>query len=167
MSSEPCSSRADPDARTRQSRGSTPIAASTGDRAHLARRAGGAGADRDAREVERHDLGLGLHARHRNAASCWPAAARRAVDPSPCGAIAAQRRLRAGRAGERRVQRRRARPLPRAPKPAMPATFSVPARRPRSWPPPRCSGGERRARRARTSAPTPCGPPSLCADRLR
>ena len=46
----------------------------------------------------------------------------------------------------------------------MPARFSVPARRPRSCPPPR-SSGTISIPAARTSAPTPCGPPSLCADR--
>ena len=47
----------------------------------------------------------------------------------------------------------------------MPGTFSVPARRPRSWPPPAMQRRERQPRRATISAPTPCGPPSLCAER--
>ena len=51
-----------------------------------------------------------------------------------------------------------------APKPAMPATFSVPARRPSSWPPPRSSGSSPCRPSASTSAPTPLGPPILCAD---
>ena len=41
-----------------------------------------------------------------------------------------------------------------APNPAMPATFSVPARAPRSWPPPLISGSSGRPSR-RISAPTP------------
>src|SRR5215467_821997 len=49
-----------------------------------------------------------------------------------------------------------------APNPAIPATFSVPARAPRSWPPPlsrgsaRCKADDRLIR-----APTPLGPPNL------
>ena len=43
--------------------------------------------------------------------------------------------------------------------------FSVPGRRPRSWPPPASSGSRRRLRRT-YSAPMPLGPYSLCAERL-
>ena len=50
-----------------------------------------------------------------------------------------------------------------APKPAMAATFSVPARRPISCPPPRNCAAMSVPRRT-TSAPTPLGPPSLCAE---
>ena len=50
-----------------------------------------------------------------------------------------------------------------APKPTMPATFSVPPRRRRSWPPPLTKAG--RLTPSRTiRAPTPRGPPSLCAE---
>ncbi len=45
----------------------------------------------------------------------------------------------------------------------MPATFSVPARAPRSWPPPLICGSSARPSRL-ISAPTPCGPPILCDD---
>ena len=51
-----------------------------------------------------------------------------------------------------------------APKPAIPATFSVPARRPSSCPPPRSSGSSPCTPSATTSAPTPLGPPILCAE---
>ena len=51
-----------------------------------------------------------------------------------------------------------------APKPAMAATFSVPARCPRSCPPPLISGAAMWMSPRRTSAPAPCGPPILCAD---
>ena len=47
----------------------------------------------------------------------------------------------------------------------MPGRFSVPARRPRSCPPPRISGFNSAPPLA-TRAPIPGGPPSLCADRL-
>ena len=62
-----------------------------------------------------------------------------------------------------------ARPAPRAratraaPKPTMPATFSVPARRLRSWAPPRTSGASGVPRRTYRQ-PTPFGPYSLCAE---
>ncbi len=49
-----------------------------------------------------------------------------------------------------------------APTPAMPGTFSVPARRPRSCPPPRTTGDNATPSRM-YSAPTPLGPPNLCA----
>ncbi len=78
-------------------------------------------------------------------------------------------------ASERRSRSRRSRApspaaeckqtLAAAPKPAIAATFSVPARAPRSWPPPRISGSPRlKARLAATIAPAPFGPPILCAD---
>ena len=55
-----------------------------------------------------------------------------------------------------------------APKPAMPATFSVPARAPRSWPPPLMSGaGNGTAASRLTSAPTPLGAPILCPESVR
>ena len=47
----------------------------------------------------------------------------------------------------------------------MPGRFSLPARRPRSWPPPRISAVGS-ALPVTTSAPIPGGPPSLCAERL-
>jgi hypothetical protein len=53
-----------------------------------------------------------------------------------------------------------------APKPTIPATFSVPARRPRSCGPPVASVVSASPRRIQ-SAPTPVGPPSLCADSER
>src|SRR5581483_10793749 len=52
-----------------------------------------------------------------------------------------------------------------APNPAMPARFSLPARRPRSCPPPRNSGASSMPS-AMARAPTPIGPPSLCADKV-
>ena len=51
-----------------------------------------------------------------------------------------------------------------APKAAIPATFSVPARRLNSCPPPRRRGSSPLNPSARTNAPTPLGPPILCAD---
>jgi len=54
-----------------------------------------------------------------------------------------------------------------APKPAIPATFSVPARWPFSWPPPLTSGRGIIRSDAATIAPTPLGPPILCEDRIR
>ena len=45
----------------------------------------------------------------------------------------------------------------------MPATFSVPARRRRSWPPPLIRARPATPSRS-TSAPTPLGPPILCAE---
>ena len=53
--------------------------------------------------------------------------------------------------------------LAAAPNPAMPGTFSVPARRLRSCPPPVWPAASRTPRRTH-SAPTPLGPLSLCAD---
>ena len=53
-----------------------------------------------------------------------------------------------------------------APKPAMAATFSVPARVRRSCPPPVSSGAKVTSSLARTMAPAPCGPPILWADRV-
>ena len=47
-----------------------------------------------------------------------------------------------------------------APKPAMPATFSVPARTPRSWPPPRSADRQMQARRAGSARRRP-GPADL------
>ena len=47
--------------------------------------------------------------------------------------------------------------------PTMPATFSVPARRLRSCPPPSICGRSRTPERT-TRQPTPLGPCSLCAD---
>ena len=55
-----------------------------------------------------------------------------------------------------------------APKPAMAATFSVPARMLRSCPPPLISGSRRLSAAGRPmSAPTPLGAPILCPDRVR
>ncbi len=66
--------------------------------------------------------------------------------------------------------RRAARPSPAprmaasaAANPTAPATFSVPERRPCSWPPPQTSGGMRAGVRT-TRQPTPLGPPSLWAE---
>ena len=53
-----------------------------------------------------------------------------------------------------------------APQPTMAGTFSNPARRARSWSPPTSSGSRRSPRRT-SSAPTPGGPPILCALTLR
>ena len=51
-----------------------------------------------------------------------------------------------------------------APKPTMPGTFNVPARRPRSWPPPTICGSSSILDARRTyNAPTPFGPYNLCA----
>ena len=50
-----------------------------------------------------------------------------------------------------------------APNPAIATTFSVPARRPISWPPPLICAGRSSPRR-KTTAPTPFGPPILCAE---
>ena len=52
-----------------------------------------------------------------------------------------------------------------APKPAIVTRFSVPARRRSSWPPPWMSGSTGTPSRT-TSAPTPTGPPNLCADNV-
>ena len=49
--------------------------------------------------------------------------------------------------------------------PTMPATFTVPDRRPRSWPPPIVRGSSATPPRT-TSTPTPFGPPNLWADTL-
>ncbi len=51
-----------------------------------------------------------------------------------------------------------------APKPAMPTTFSVPERRPPSWPPPFNGAGTSNFPR-QISAPAPFGPPTLWPDR--
>ena len=48
-----------------------------------------------------------------------------------------------------------------APMPAIAATFSVPARAPRSWPPPLMSGSRCRDSERLMSAPTPLGAPIL------
>src|SRR3954447_10069287 len=53
-----------------------------------------------------------------------------------------------------------------APKPAIPATFSVPARRLSSCPPPRSKGSSPATPSSTTSAPTPLGPPILCAEKV-
>jgi hypothetical protein len=49
------------------------------------------------------------------------------------------------------------------PKPTIAATFSVPERKPRSWPPPAINGSSS-SRLSSTSAAAPFGPPILCAD---
>src|SRR5262245_56850093 len=54
-----------------------------------------------------------------------------------------------------------------APNPAIAATFSVPARAPRSCPPPVTSASRGVASSRLISAPTPLGPPILCPDRVR
>jgi len=54
-----------------------------------------------------------------------------------------------------------------APKPAIPATFSVPARCPNSWPPPRSSAGNPCTCSPKIKAPTPLGPPILCPEIVR
>src|SRR5262245_6058422 len=55
-----------------------------------------------------------------------------------------------------------------APKPAMPATFSVPARTPRSCPPPLMKGSGNGTSALRLiSAPTPLGAPILCPEMVR
>ena len=51
-----------------------------------------------------------------------------------------------------------------APNPAIAATFSVPARKERSCPPPLISGAAIWMSPRRMSAPAPCGPPSLCEE---
>ena len=61
--------------------------------------------------------------------------------------------------------RRRSASSAATPKPEMPATFSVPLRRPRSWPPPVSWAAGKTPCRA-TSAPTPWGPYALWALRL-
>ena len=94
------------------------------------------------------------------------------------GSRAAPRRRRSRRRGDARAPRPRAasrRPRPRpsrsrartaAAKPTMPGRLGVPARRRPSCPPPRCSRRAAPGPARSTSAPTPGGPPSLCADRL-
>ena len=54
-----------------------------------------------------------------------------------------------------------------APKPDMAARFSVPARWPFSWPPPRTSGAGIMRSALATMAPAPFGPPILCDDKMR
>ena len=107
-----------------------------------ARRAGGAGRDRDALEVEGDQQGLGLDALERDVGGVRQPRARRRCGGRPGSASSrASSRSRSAR-DARRLGRRgpRARARAAAPKPTMPATFSVPARRLRSWPPPRTSG---------------------------
>ena len=83
----------------------------------------------------------------------------KATTPSTASAPSKHRSVRA----RSRPLRRRRRPRPRAaPKPTMAGTFSMPPRRARSWSPPTSSGSSRRPRRT-SRAPTPLGPPSLCA----
>ncbi len=95
---------------------------------HLARRAGGAGADHHAGEVEAHHLQLGGKAgRRRTTASAAalarlrPAPPRR--PPSPFAPSASRQALCAAMTG-----RSASAAFAAAPKPAMPGTFSVPAR---------------------------------------
>ena len=121
------------------------MASSTWLRLHLARRAGGAGAHHDAGEVERHHLGRRGDARHGDA--------QRVGQARDIAADRSRHRARWRRAGARprhaatrpRGSHRgdRAAVAQAAPKPAMPGKFSVPARRPRSWPPPGVQRHER------------------------
>ena len=65
-------------------------------------------------------------------------------------------------------RRRRSAGAQAAPRPAMPTIFSVPARSPCSWPPPRTTPCRRWGRPgAKQRAPTPLGPPNLCAEIAR
>ena len=136
-------------------------------RLDLAGRAGRAGADRHAGEVERHHLRL---ARRRPARRC------RLVLGSRGAAAPKMTRVRRQRAATalpgRRAARRLRPPLAStcgtaraaAPKPAMPATFSVPARRPRSWPPPRQQRRQSYRLAARPARRRPAARPA-CAPR--
>src|SRR5262245_28034231 len=81
------------------------------------------------------------------------AVSRRSRSPAVC-ALSAARPARAAAAA--------------APKPAMPATFSVPARTPRSCPPPLMRGSGNGISASRLiSAPTPLGAPILCPETVR
>ena len=60
---------------------------------------------------------------------------------------------------------RRPRSRPPRPSPTAPATSGVPERTSRSCPPP-CSSGTHAVSRRSSSAPTPVGPPNLCAATL-
>ncbi len=115
--------------------GDSPMAASTGLAVDLARRAGRAGADRDAGEIERGDQRLGGATGERDARRVGEA---RVAGPDDdragvSGAIT-PRSSRSRRPLERaeRVDLAARGAAAAAPKPAIAATFSVPARRPRS-----------------------------------
>ncbi len=92
--------------------------------------------------------------RHRSRPSPGTAASR------PSARRSRSRRTLAAASSRPRQRGRRA-----AAKPTMPATSCVPLRSSRSWPPPSTSGRSGVPRRT-TSAPTPCGPPTLCELRL-
>ena len=83
------------------------------------------------------------------------------------GAAAARRASSASRrvatSSQRPSARSRAAASAAAPIPAMPTRFSVPERRPISWPPPVIQGLTSSPCRT-ISAPTPFGPPNLCAE---
>ena len=136
----------------------------------LARGTGGTRGHRHAFEIEGDDGGFGLHP--------GDGEQRRIGQPLGLGAEnddvgrrCLERRPRAGRASAIMRALSAARPsraaAAAAPKPAMPATFSVPARSPRSWPPPLMSGVEGSAASRLISAPTPLGAPILCPEMVR
>ena len=118
--------------------------------ADLARRARGARADGDAREIERDDQRLGAGCRAARCTSCWGGARRSRADDDGLRRDRADLRLQpvAQRAHALRFAARSRRAASAAaPKPAMAATFSVPARRRRSWPPPVMKRRQARRRR--------------------
>ena len=137
--------------------------------------AGGAGRARrhgNPLEIEGNDRGLRLHAATARTAWCWAAVRRSApkttrsgeADLRPASSRSRSPAMRAASAREFRERRR----VPPRRSAAMPATFSVPARAPRSWPPPLISGaGNGTAASRRTSAPTPLGAPILCPESVR
>ena len=126
-------------------------------RPDLSRRAGGTRRKRDAGKIEADLRRLGLQAR--NSEECRVGKALRASSKNFCvGRQRQDRLLRCGRAS--RQSRAACDSVSRAtraaaPKPAIPARFSVPARWPFSWPPPVISGIGIIRSDAATSAPTP------------
>ena len=110
----------------------------------------------------------------RSSASTSSSARRPATQQQRVARAAARRRPRrrwpppagrtpAGRAAPAAGRRTAAPAASAAANPTAPATFSVPERRPPSWPPPQISGGMPAGSRA-SRQPTPFGPPSLCAE---
>ena len=107
----------------------------------LARRAGGAGRHRDALEVERHQRRLGRTARACAKQSVF--GRRSAASPKTTASGATARMPSSSRSRRRplsarpRLELGSTRPRRRRRSRRSPATFSVPARAPLSWPPPR------------------------------
>ena len=133
---------------------------------HLAGRAGRTRTDHHPVEIQRDERGFRSRCPGWQNSTCWLSACAISSEHDGGGQqLLADRDLKRSRSSLRGARRRRHRAaaFAAAPNPAMPATFSVPARRPRSCPPPCICGRERRTflhdqRARRPAARRACAP---------